>query len=102
MTISRLLEASTAHLTAAEHVLLTRAGAGLPIGDCPPVVRNLGTGWLVWVPDLEIGVHQRAYRDCGFSATFTRLLAFARQRDCRHVLLDRDADPIQGVRVVRH
>ena len=101
MTISHLLEASTAHLTAAEHVLLTRAGDGLPIGNCPPVVRNLGTGWLVWVPDLEIRVHRSAYRACGFSATFTRLLTLARQLDCSHILLDRDADPIQGVRVAQ-
>lgn len=90
MSVSRYLDCSTGHLSAAE-------ADRLRTGDHDhPVVIDHEYGWWVWVPPTEdITVED----DRTFRAEFPTLAAIldrARRSGCRYVCLDADGDKLTG------
>lgn len=92
-------ELSTAHLTEALANALEQkcdrrsrdAGA-----EGMPPVWNLGTGFLLWVPDPEF---EHPDFDRGIDPVLQRILVVARQAGADYLLLDRDADTCAGLPV---
>lgn len=87
-----LAELSTAHLTEALVDRLEeecdRCGRGAGTEGMPPIW-NLGTGFLLWVPDPDFA---HPDFDRVVDPVLKQILAVARQAGADYVLLDRDAD----------
>jgi hypothetical protein len=96
------LDASTAHITCEDDVMLTRwAGAeNDPCGSAPYRTIEHSYGYFVHVNlnDLADRAECEAQaREDGASDAFFKLQEYARERGCWWINLDRDADTVEGL-----
>lgn len=93
MTVLKMLDAATAHVTQADAENLDADSAALivyPKGEY---------GWFLPLPGSDIDLEDRieAARQAGMSAAFTNLISYAYSAGCHWLCLDRDADAIPGL-----
>lgn len=87
MTVRKFLDASTAHLPQNICELLDSY-------DGVIAYEHGEYGWLLWVPD-DVDEHATDYLDIPDEVLVVQ--RFARNLDCDYVLLDRDADRVDGL-----
>lgn len=93
MTILRMLDTATAHITRADAVALDTDEAAMivyPKGEY---------GWFLPLPGSDTDLQDRidAARQAGMSRSFTNLISYAYSAGCHWLCLDRDADPVPGL-----
>lgn len=102
MSVVKMLDISTVHITKSDADLLEADAAGIIAYDKSSYKDGElddRYGWFIHVPDQTIDVEDCQYscREAGMSEAFVNLVGYAHKQGCYWICLDRDGDDIDDL-----